>query len=134
MKKIVISNYKKFGEQEENMSLVVMGDEIMEASDGYHTFGELYDHRIMLFIALCEVVMAGGFYKNPDVWRSKLHSDGSSFDGWFILGLNREKGKQITYHIPIALWENTDFAETLEKAPEYDGHTSSDVLGRLKKL
>lgn len=27
-----------------------------------------------------------------------------------------------------------DFAETLEKSPEFDGHTSDDVLGRLKGL
>ena len=26
----------------------------VEASDGYHTFEELYDHRITLFIALCK--------------------------------------------------------------------------------
>lgn len=105
--------------------------------DGYHTFDELYDHRITLFIALCEVVAAGGFYKNPQVWRSKKHSDGKLCFGTgtqFVLGMNKEINKQITYHIPIERWDQTDFAETLEQAPEWDGHTSEDVLNRLKYL
>lgn|SRR5665811_199899 len=110
--------------------------ENIQISDGYHTFEELYEHRIELFIVLCRVIWdinkVEGAYTKP--WRSKLHSDGSSFDGWFILGLNKDKGEQITYHIPISRWRETDFAETLEKAPEWDGHTSQDVLKRLKAI
>lgn len=106
-----------------------------EISDGYHTFGELYEHRITLYIALCKWVRSFMYREgNGDVWRSKLHSDGSSFDGWFILGINKEKGEQITYHLPLEKWNETGFAETLEKAPEFDGHTSEDVLERIKKL
>lgn len=108
-------------------------------SDGYHTFGELYEHRITLFIAYCKILsnlfsperISGS--KNI-IWRSKLHSDGSEFKGWFMLGIYKEKGEQITYHLPISEWENTNFAETLDKAPEWDGHTSEDVLTRLKNL
>ena len=108
-----------------------------DISDGYHTFRELYEHRIILFIALCRIL-----YKDPqyqtgqkaDIWRSKLHADGSHFDGWFILGIGREKGEQITYHLPLSKWDETDFAETREQAPEWDGHTNNDVLERLNKL
>ena len=98
-----------------------------DTSDGYHTFKELYEHRITLFIALA---------RNIDIvaWRSKLHSDGSSLDGWFILGIAKSKGNQITYHLPNKKWEETSFAETLEKAPDFDGHTSQDVLKRLDLL
>lgn len=106
-------------------------------SDGYHTFDELYEHRIVLWIALCKILYADPQYQTgqkADVWRSKLHSDGTSFDGWFIMGIGRNKGEQITYHLPIAKWEETDFAETIEKAPEFDGHTSADVLERIKAL
>jgi len=55
-------------------------DEIIENySDGYHTFKELYDHRITLFIALCRKLSclekasncADDYY---DVWRSKKNS------------------------------------------------------------
>lgn len=112
--------------------------------DGYHTFNELYDHRITLFVALCRLrknviiktanVGPSTIYSGREVWRSKLHSDETSFDGWFILGIGKENGRQITYHLPLNRWEETDFAETLEKAPEWDGHTSDDVLERLKAL
>jgi hypothetical protein len=45
-----------------------------EISDGYHTFGELYDHRAALFIAL--------MLSHPDIsWFSDKHDDGSVFDG-----------------------------------------------------
>lgn len=114
--------------------LVVYGNDEMSICDGYHTMDELYDHRITLYIALCEVISAGGFYKNPEVWRSKVHSDGSVMEGWFIMGINETVGQQITYHIPIEKWEDCEFAKVLEKAPEWDGHTSSDVLKRLATL
>jgi hypothetical protein len=115
----------------------------LEVSDGYHTFDELYEHRIALYIALCRGLasiqaisdMAGGFMtKDYYIWRSKLHADGSSFEGWFILGIDKEAGEQITYHLPLSRWDETDFAETLDNAPEWDGHTPQDVINRLKKL
>lgn len=106
-------------------------------SDGYHTFDELYDHRITLYIALCKSYQ---HIKNNvediwfPVWRSHKHSDDSMYIGHFILGIGYEKGKQITYHIPMYRWEEANFAKTLEKAPEFDGHTSQDVLERIKNL
>ena len=99
--------------------------------DGYHTFDELYEHRIVLFIQLCRKIAWKG---EIPIWRSKLHSDGMSYDGWFILGIHKEKGGQITYHLPLEKWEETNYAETLEKAPEWDGHTSKDILERLKSI
>ena len=104
-----------------------------QVSDGYHTFGELYDHRIALWLALCrsDVYLSNQNGEPSDVWRSKAHSDGVVWDGWFILGMGKAKGQQMTYHLPITDWEKCEFAETLEKAPEWDGHTSADVLTRL---
>jgi len=103
--------------------------DVGEVSDGYHTFNELYEHRITLYIALCKK-----YSEDYYVWRSTSHSDMSHFDGWFILGIRKEKGKQITYHLPLSKWDDTDFAETLKFAPEFDGHTNKDVLERLKNL
>jgi len=106
--------------------------------DSYHTFDELYEHRITLYIALCRTTCK--YWRNSEdvpftrVWRSRLHSDGSSFAGWFILGINSMKGEQITYHLPLEKWGDTDFAEELYKAPEFDGHTSDDVLERINNL
>lgn len=107
-------------------------------SDGYHTFDELYDHRITLFLALCRQVANQPYDDGSfSVWRSKYHYDGELCFGTgtqYALGIGKNKGQQITYHIPIERWNETDFAETLDKAPEWDGHTSADVLERLKSL
>lgn len=120
------------------------GKQEIVVSDGYHTFEELYDHRITLFIALCRTLVwavrnqdmyegdTPGRYE--DVWRSKVNGDGSTWKDYFILGINKEPGEQITYHLPLSRWEETDFAETLDKAPVWDNHTPADVLERLKKL
>lgn len=91
-----------------------------------------------MFIALCRVIDKPhykGHYQYA--WRSKYHSDGELCFGTgtqFVLGIKELKGEQITYHIPIERWEETNFARTLEKAPEWDGHSSADVLKRLKEL
>lgn len=110
----------------------------MKQKHEHETFDELYEHRIVLWIALCRVNTAWFYAENqaPCAWRSKRHSDGElAFGGmWFVLGIGKEKGGQITYHLPIARWDETDFAETLEKAPKWDGHTSDDVLERISNL
>lgn len=104
--------------------------DIGETSDGYHTFNELYEHRIALFMALCSAISR----ETGGVWRSKLHSDGSAIEGWFVMGIGTEPGEQITYHLPIAKWEFCWFAEERPHAPAFDGHTSADVVRRLAGL
>ena len=111
-------------------SIRITGVDTNLISDGYHTFGELYEHRIELWIALCKLLDKHDQDGCP-VWRSELHSDGSRFAGWFVLGYRFVKGQQITYHLPISYWGRCSFAETLERAPDFDGHTSADVLARL---
>lgn len=59
-------------------------------SDGYHSFKELYDHRVKLFITLCNTIdlhnkAYKGAKKKP--WKSLFHSDGTMWDGWFIAGI-----------------------------------------------
>lgn len=101
-------------------------------SDGFHTFDELYNQRNTLYIVLCRV-LSGEL--NYYVWRTKKHSDKTSTGkGWFVLGINFAKGEQITYHLPTSKWRETAFAETIPHAPQWDKHTSKDVLKRLKKL
>jgi len=94
-------------------------------SDGYHTFGELYAHRIEIFIALCRVLNWDSRYTGS-VWRNKVDDD------WFILGLGDKPGEQISYHIPMDKWGECGFA--MHKVPAWDGHTSEDVLVRLRAL
>ena len=113
------------------MKITIEGENL-KVSDGYHTIEELYEHRILLFIALCKQYRTHNHYQT---WMSLKHSDGSSFKGWFIMGINEDKGKQISYHLPIRFWlECTEVARVLENAPIWDGHTSNDVLERLKQL
>lgn len=105
-----------------------------QLSDGYHTFDELYEHRIILFIALCHVITNSANTPVPDYvpWKSRKHSDGSEWDGWFVAGIGKEKGSMLTYHLPNRLW-NKIWVEELTTAPEFDGHTPTDVLKRLSE-
>lgn len=96
-------------------------------SDGYHTFEELYEHRIRLWIALCKE-------NTINSWATKRHSDGSVWKGWFLMGMFSEDGKQMTYHLPNKFWKEIPSTIKIIQAPEYDGHTPNDVLKRLKKL
>lgn len=146
MKEYKITKYKeaiyKKAIDMNDTELHVYGPEDMQVSDGLHTMDELYEHRITLFITLARFVQSsdevaidyGGIDRPKRVWRSKLHSDGGEFEGWFIMGIGKEAGEMITYHLPIGRWDETEFAETLANAPEWDGHTSEDVLERLKNL
>ena len=110
-----------------NLLIKLLKPEMGKVSDGYHTFDELYTHRIRLWIALCR--------KYPEkAWRAKRHSDGSSWKGWFIIGMNNKQGKQITYHIPQSYWHVTNDFRTLGKAYKFDGHTPEDVLYRITNL
>lgn len=98
--------------------------EELKGSDGSHTFDELYHHRAILFSVICRMF--------PDkAWKSWKHDDDSMFDNYFIVGLNTEAG-QFTYHYHKSYWEHFPVKE-LEKAPKWDGHTSSDV-NRLYSL
>lgn len=115
--------------------VVIKGDVIFEGyigdfSDGSHSFNDLYRHRNILFITLCKQLKEKGKY----VWRSKLHSDGTFYENWFLLGIGDEKGEQATYHLPFHMWKMTEFADTREKGVEWDGHTADDVLDRLTRF
>ncbi len=97
-----------------------------DTSDGYHTFNELYDHRAKLF----SVVVAA--FRNI-AWKSKRHSDGSMYEGMFIVGIDTPHG-QATYHYEIEpYWELFRCSE-LPKAPEFDGHTPAQAIDRIASL
>jgi hypothetical protein len=102
-------------------------------SDGYHTYNALYGHRVNLFMALGKAYSSS---LSKTVWISRNLSDGTPVEaGWFIMGIGTKPGKQITYHLPGINWDAcAKFAEVKRQAPEYDGHTSADVLTRLLEL
>jgi hypothetical protein len=114
----------------------VLRTHVGSVSDGSHTFDELYDHRCLLFISLMRMVSdgLGNAYGLHDTWFSKLHDDGSSFDGYIIVGILTDKG-QCTYHVkdnPYGeILRNATNVREIPKAPAWDGHNSNDVLDRL---
>lgn len=96
-----------------------------EVSDGFHTFNELYSHRTELFILLMK-------QNYPKAWRSKVHEDGSMFEGYFIAGIKTPAG-DISYHLEEKYWDSLNGMITLEAAEAFDGHTSEDVAKRLSE-
>jgi hypothetical protein len=91
---------------------------IGNVSDGYHTFNELYYHRMILFSIICN--------QNKEIaWKSKLHDDGTMFENYFIVGINTKEG-QYTYHYNLKYWDNFK-CKVLESAPKYDGHKPNDI-------
>lgn len=108
----------------EKMGKITIECDVGEISDGYHSFNELYAHRCALFSALMLSHPSGS-------WKSKYHSDGTSYDDWFIAGMELPTGS-ITYHLPTAqFWDKLNEIPELEKAPNWDGHTPNDVLLRI---
>ena len=98
-----------------------------QISDGYHTFDELYAHRVRLFSTLMRA--------HPDKsWWSFKHHDGSVWDGWIIAGIDTPAGPA-TYHLPVSEIEFfNEGVRQLRRGKEWDGHNADDVLERLKSL
>lgn len=94
-------------------------------SDGYHTFDELYYHRMMLFAVVCNTY-------SDSAWKSKLHHDDTMYDNYFIVGVETPEG-QYTYHYHINQWDMFDVT-VLDRAPEWDGHKPEDITRLLSLL
>lgn len=93
--------------------------DVDKISDGYHTFADLYEQRLILSAALAK--------NNPHAWKSKRHEDGSVpfGGGWFIMGFDTDEGSY-TYHYEMKDWGLFQCKE-LDKGKPWDGHTSRDV-------
>lgn len=158
MKKINISKekimsvsdpVKYFNEsiKESSKVWIIKTDDI---SDWYHTFWELYKHRIHLFIALCKKLHEINIeflseYATPnddkppyELMKTKIHKDWLNvWNEWgmFLLLIVTDKW-QLSYHLPNEYWDKCDFVETIDERdlsdlPDFDWHTSDDVLERL---
>lgn len=97
---------------------------LKDVSDGYHTFEELYYHRMMLFATICHT------YKDK-AWKSMLHADGTMYSNSFIVGVETPEG-QYTYHYNKEFYDVFNVKE-LDRAPAYDGHQPKDIV-RLDSL
>lgn len=95
-------------------------------SDGYHTFNELYHHRAVLFS-----VIVKNFATRA--WKSKLHADGTMYEGMFIVGIETPDG-QATYHYDVEPYWDMFRCKEVDRAPEWDGHTPDKAIERIGKL
>lgn len=98
-----------------------------EISDGYHTFNELYNYRMLY--------NASFFNLLPKEWvhKSKKHHNGEECfgGGWFIVMANLPTG-QISNHYELKDWDLFHIQEK-EVADEWDGHTPQEAAERLHK-
>lgn len=101
------------------------GRVIGKVSDGYHSFDELYEHRMALMAPLMKAY--------PELsWRSKQHAVGGEpmFKGFFVVGMNLPNG-QVSYHYKLQYWDIFHGIREVSHAPKWDGHTPEDVVERL---
>ena len=109
----------------ENNTKVDMG----EVSDGYHTFNELYEYRMLYNAALFNEFAKQGLY---DVHKSRKHSDGECPFGdsnWFIVMAELPTG-QISNHYEMKDWDKFQIPEK-PLANKWDEHSPRDVAERL---
>lgn len=100
-----------------------------QLSDGYHSFNDLYSHRHLLFAMAARLGNWGNNDRKLKGWKAWKHHDGTFYEGWFIAGLELPTGT-ITYHFPAEYWTLIGLPH-IDRAPEWDGHTSDDVLQRI---
>ena len=100
-----------------------------EVSDGYHTFNELYEYRMLYNAALFNEFAKQGLY---DVHKSRKHSDGEYPFGdsnWFLVMAELPTG-QISNHYEMKDWDKFQIPEK-PLANKWDEHSPRDVAERL---
>ena len=146
--------------QEAGLHLNTKLERINELSDGYHTYDELYEFRKM-YNAVLFNEWAINYYEvlkdyedidikilHPEiqnflniiepkynVHKSWKHHDGELCfgGGWFIVSAMLPTGL-ISNHYQAEDWDLFKVPEVEKALYEFDGHTSQDVLHRLKNL
>jgi len=99
-----------------------------ETSDGYHTFDELYEYRMLYNAHAAHGWLAAGI----PVVKSWRHSDGEECfgGGWFIVTAELPAG-QVSNHYEAKHWGLFKVTE-VDTAPMWDGHTPKDAARRLR--
>lgn len=96
-------------------------------SDGYHTFDELYEYRMLYNAHAAQ----GWLRQGHEVVKSWRHSDGEFCfgGGWFIVTAELPTG-QVSNHYAAEHWRLFD-VPAVDLPPEWDGHTPADAADRL---
>lgn len=108
-------------------------DDLGETSDGYHTFNELYEFRLLYNAALFNEWAKQKLY---DVHKSWHHADAPNDSifgkGWFVVYAELPTG-QISNHYAPEHWILFNVPETPTGAT-WDGHSAEDVAKRLRSF
>ena len=108
--------------------------DVNKISDGYHTFPELYEYRMLYNAALFnEWAKVDYWTAQPaiEVHKSWKHSDGElCFGGGFFIVVAQLPTGQISNHYKEQFWDLFKIPEK-EIPNEYDGHTSAEAASRL---
>jgi len=101
-------------------------------TDGYHTFGELYEFRKVYNACLFNEWYRQSKY---EVHKSERHFEGDKCfgGGWFIVVAILPSG-QISNHYELKDWDLFKCEEVEQAKYKFDGHTPLDVLTRLKDM
>ena len=115
-------------------------------TDGYHSFKELYDYRMVynaaFFNELAKQTEEDYNFNNPElitdikikynVHKSLRHEDNEPCfgGGWFIVVAVLPTGT-ITNHYPMKYWDLFKIPVLYKSNVVYDGHTPEDALNRL---
>jgi hypothetical protein len=122
--------YEIWVQEDEDKKIYEENPPLGGISDGYHSFDELYDHRNLLFINFCLLnwgMESSGEGRIFQVWWR--HDETTK--GWFILYAQFKEGQQISYHIQDKFLVK---GKIPNGGPEWDKHTSKDVLVRLEEM
>lgn len=100
-------------------------------SDGYHTFDELYEYRMIYNALLFNEYAKNNLY---GVHKSKKHGDGEECfgGGWFIVMATLPSG-QVSNHYKLEHWNLFKVPER-EMADAWDGHTPEVAKNRMFAL
>lgn len=118
--------------------LVLTLKDTHDVGDGWHTFGELYQYRMLynaaLFNEWANLYDAHNAMRLYDVHKSWKHSDGQPCfgGGWFVVVAQLPTG-QISNHYKAEHWDLFKLP-VRDMAAEYDGHSPQDVAKRLEEF
>jgi hypothetical protein len=96
-----------------------------DLSDGYHTFDELYEHRVLLYLLCTETGALKASYVVED-----------HYEGWdLIVAFTPGNYQQVSYHVPNKYrwaYEKLERRSVDQQKEYYDGHTPQLVAHRLE--
>lgn len=103
-----------------------------EISDTIHTFGELYDYRMIYNALFINEIAENGKY---EVYKTKKHNDGKECfgGGWFLVSVHLPTGV-VDNHYENKYWDLFHCPEVEKEPYPYDGHTPADAADNAKKF